>query len=84
MLRKGEDFVEYSWEDALAIVAQRVNNVEGHEIAAGIGEFESVENIQALKDFLNSLNSFNYEFRQTNFVALPNNFRSDYIFNSQI
>lgn len=27
LLRKGEDFVEYSWEDALAIVAQRVNNV---------------------------------------------------------
>jgi len=38
-MRKGEDFVEYSWEDAMAIVAQRVNNVEGHEIAAGIGEF---------------------------------------------
>ncbi len=29
-MRKGEDFVEYSWEDALAIVAQRVNSVEGH------------------------------------------------------
>ena len=29
MLRKGEDFVEYSWEDALAIVSQRVNLVEG-------------------------------------------------------
>ena len=83
-MRKGENFVEYSWEDALAIIAQRVNSVEGHEIAAGIGEFESVENIQSLKDFLNALNCFNYEFRQANFLGLPNNFRTDYIFNSQI
>jgi NADH dehydrogenase/NADH:ubiquinone oxidoreductase subunit G len=82
MLRKGEDFVEYAWEDALAIVAQRVNHVEGHEIAAGIGEFESIENIQALKDYLNSLNCFNYEFRKNNLLHLPNNFRTDYTFNS--
>jgi len=60
LLRRGDDFVEYAWEDALAIIAQRVNNVEGQEIAAGIGEFESIENIQSLKDFLNSLNCFNY------------------------
>lgn len=33
---------------------------------------------------MNALNCFNYEFRQTNFLSLPNNFRTDYIFNSQI
>lgn len=38
----------------------------------------------ALKDFLNSLNSFNYEFRSQNNLRLPNNFRNDYLFNSQI
>lgn len=43
-----------------------------------------MENIQAFKDFLNSLNSFNYEFRKHNSLALSNNFRSDYLFNSQI
>lgn len=30
------------------------------------------------------MNCFNYEFRKANFLALPNNFRTDYIFNSQI
>jgi hypothetical protein len=59
-LRKGENFVEQDWPTILAIVAQRVNLVEGKNIACGIGEFESIETIQALKDFLNSLNCFNY------------------------
>jgi hypothetical protein len=43
-----------------------------------------VENIQAFKDFLNSLNSFNYEFRSGNNLAITNTFRADYLFNSQV
>ena len=84
MLRKGENFVEHDWQTILSVIAQRVNAVDGKDIAAGIGEFESIESIQSLKDFLNSLNSFNYEFRSHNQIHLPNNFRSDYLFNSQI
>jgi NADH dehydrogenase/NADH:ubiquinone oxidoreductase subunit G len=84
LLRKGADFAEESWEDVLAMVAARIDKVEGKEIAAGIGEFESVENIQAFKDFLNALNCFNYEFRSRNNLALSSNFRSDYLFNSQV
>ena len=84
LLRRGENFVEHDWQTILSVVAQRVTAVDGKDIAAGIGEFASVESIQALKDFLNSLNSFNYEFRSQNTVHLPNNFRSDYLFNSQI
>lgn len=68
----------------MAIIAQRVNSVEGHEIAGGIGQFESVENIQAFKDYLNAMNCFNYEFRKNNLLHIPNNFRTDYVFNSQI
>lgn len=30
------------------------------------------------------MNCFNYEFRKSNSISLPNNFRSDYVFNSQI
>jgi hypothetical protein len=37
-----------------------------------------------MKDFLNGLNCFNYEFRQTNNLTIPNHFRADYLFNSQI
>lgn len=68
----------------LSIIAARIDKVDGKDIAGGIGEFESVENIQAFKDFLNSLNCFNYEFRKQNNLAVPNNFRSDYLFNTQI
>jgi NADH dehydrogenase/NADH:ubiquinone oxidoreductase subunit G len=84
LLRKGADFSEQAWEDVLAIIAARLDKVDGKDIAAGIGEFESVENIQALKDFLNSLNCFNYEFRKQGSLSIQNNFRSDYTFNSQI
>lgn len=84
LLRKGADFSEQAWEDVFAMIASRIDKVEGKDIAGAIGEFESIENIQSFKDFLNSLNCFNYEFRKSNNLALPNNFRSDYLFNSQI
>ena len=66
------------------MIASRIDKVDGKDIACGIGQFESVENIQALKDFLNALNCFNYEFRENNKLAIPNHFRADYLFNSQI
>eukprot|EP00178_Gracilaria_changii_P016390 TRINITY_DN4668_c0_g1_i1.p1 TRINITY_DN4668_c0_g1~~TRINITY_DN4668_c0_g1_i1.p1 ORF type:complete len:269 (-),score=17.73 TRINITY_DN4668_c0_g1_i1:286-1092(-) len=37
-----------------------------------------------MKDFLNALNCFNYEFRNNGNLNVSNNFRSDYLFNSQI
>lgn len=33
---------------------------------------------------MNALNCFNYEFRSQNNLELPANFRTDYLFNSQI
>ena len=84
LIRKGADFAENDWEDALSYIASKIDKVDGRDIACGIGEFESVENIQALKDFLNALNSFNYEFRHNANLSIPNNFRTDYLFNSQI
>lgn len=37
-----------------------------------------------MKDYLNALNCFNYEFRSNNNLQLSPQFRSDYLFNSQI
>ena len=42
LLRKGADFAEEAWEDIMSIIASRIDKVDGSEIAAGIGEFESV------------------------------------------
>ena len=66
------------------MIAARIDKVDGKDIAGAIGEFESVENIQAFKDFLNSFNCFNYEFRKNHSLNLNSNFRTDYLFNSQI
>ena len=68
----------------MSMIASRVDKVDGKDIACGVGEFESVENIQALKDFLNALNCFNYDFRKGSNLSVPNSFRSDFLFNSQI
>jgi NADH-quinone oxidoreductase subunit G len=51
---------------------------------AGIGEFEDVESILALKDFLNSLDCYNYEFRSGSSLAIDPTFRTNYLFNSRI
>lgn len=83
-MRRGEDFVEQDWESALSAIANRIHSVDGKDIACGVGEFECVESILAMKDFLNALNCFNYEFRKNSNFSLPTNFRTDYLFNSQI
>jgi len=36
-LRKGADFAEQDWEDALAMIASRIDKVDGKDIACGIG-----------------------------------------------
>lgn len=53
-------------------------------MAAGIGEFADAESILALKDFLNSMDCYNYEFRKNASLALDPTFRSNYLFNSRI
>lgn len=43
-----------------------------------------MESIVAFKDFLNSFNCFNYEFRKNNNINLSPAFRGNYLFNSRI
>ena len=37
LFRKGENFAEKTWEEVFSIIAQRLQSVEGDEIACGIG-----------------------------------------------
>jgi NADH dehydrogenase/NADH:ubiquinone oxidoreductase subunit G len=84
LVRDGENFVENDWQSIFSLIRSKIDKVDGNQIAAGIGEFEDVESILALKDFLNSLNSFNYEFRRDANLHLDPTFRSNYLFNSRI
>lgn len=43
-----------------------------------------MESIVAFKDFLNSFDCFNYEFRQNNNISVSPTFRGNYLFNSRI
>ena len=46
-----------SWEDALVAVAEKINAVEGGEIAGVVGGLVDAEALVALKDFLNTFDS---------------------------
>jgi NADH dehydrogenase/NADH:ubiquinone oxidoreductase subunit G len=82
--RKGETFYQRQWDEVFNEIAEKVQDVEGHEIAGAIGEFSDLESIVAFKDFLNSFDCFNYEFRRNNNIQVSPTFRSNYLFNSRI
>jgi len=46
-----------SWEDALSILAEKMNSVKGEEMAAVVGGFTDAETLVCMKDLLNARNS---------------------------
>ena len=84
LIRNGENYAECDWSDAISLIRSKVEKVDGSQIAAGIGEFEDVESILSLKDFLNSLDSYNYEFRSGSSLSVDPTFRTNYLMNSRI
>jgi NADH-quinone oxidoreductase subunit G len=62
-IRKGGKLVETSWDEALALVSSKLQEVKGEEIAAIAGNLADVESMQALKDLFTALGSPNLECR---------------------
>jgi NADH dehydrogenase (ubiquinone) Fe-S protein 1 len=60
-LIKGQNgaFEVCDWEDALAIIAEKLSNTPGSQVAAVAGGFCDAESLVSLKDFLNRLGSEN-------------------------
>ncbi|EGR28078.1 NADH dehydrogenase fe-s protein 1, putative [Ichthyophthirius multifiliis] len=77
-------YTEMLWEDAMRIIAEKLQGVSGQEIGAIIGEFSDIETITALKDFLNRLDCENFEIRGHDNLKLSADFRANYLFNSRI
>lgn len=74
---------EVSWEQALDFTAKKLAGIPGDKIAGFAGDLCAVEEMVALKDFLQARGSKNYECRVDGVLYDPRN-RAGYLFNSTI
>lgn len=73
------------WEDALALVAEKINSTAPQEIAAVAGGFSDAETLVTLKDMLNAAGCDGLYTEESFPVdAAGIDFRSNYLFNSTI
>lgn len=76
-------FEEVSWDQVIDIVAENLKANIGKNVAALAGDMADVESIFLLKTLMQKLGSANYDCRPKGSVQQAN-FRSDYIFNTEI
>ncbi|KAL0091176.1 NADH dehydrogenase Fe-S protein subunit 1 NDUFS1 [Phycomyces blakesleeanus] len=87
LVREGDRFVPYTWENALARVSEELTKAKGNSAKAIAGNLADVESMVALKDFFNRLGSENLTVDAPNGskpLSLNTDFRSNYILNSTI
>ncbi|MDE8347955.1 MAG: NADH-quinone oxidoreductase subunit NuoG [Acidocella sp.] len=72
-----------SWEEAFAVIANRIKAVPGEKIGAIIGDQCDAESMLALKDMMSALGSPNIDCRQDG-AALDASRREFYLFNTTI
>ena len=73
-----------SWNEAFALIAQKVKLAKPDRIGAIAGDLSAVEDMFALKDLLNQLGSKNYDARQRGSMIDPRWGRAAYLFNATI
>lgn len=76
-------FQAVSWRDALAVVAEAINQVKPEEIVGVAGKLSDAESMMALKDFLNRMGSNNV-WCEGNGMNPNADLRSGYLMNSGI
>ena len=72
------------WNEAFALVAQKVRSAKPDRIGAIAGDLSAVEDMFALKDMLNQLGSRNHDARQRGSMIDPRWGRAAYLFNATI
>jgi len=75
--------IESNWDDAIDLVCSKINSTDPKRIAGHIGGMCSMETINSFKNFLISLGSTNFEFREKPFYINPDQ-KINYLFNSSI
>jgi NADH-quinone oxidoreductase subunit G len=63
-IRRGGKLEEASWEEAFALIAERIEGAGADEVAAIAGDLQDVESIYAMKALLGSFGSSLHECRQ--------------------
>ncbi len=82
-VRKNGKLEAVSWDEALEVVATRINKTDAEKTAAIMGDLADCESMLALKEFMLSLGSHNIDCRQDG-AAVGEGDRGSYLFNSGI
>ncbi len=82
-IRKNNQLVESSWDDAINLISLKIKSTSSEKIAGHVGGLSSFETINSFKKFLEEINVKNYEFREKDFYVNPDQ-KMNYIFNSSI
>ncbi|MCA0302996.1 MAG: NADH-quinone oxidoreductase subunit NuoG [Proteobacteria bacterium] len=82
-VRKAGKLVEASWDDAFAVIVDKLGKIDGAKFAAIAGDQCDAESMVALKDLATALGSANIDCRQDG-AKLEGGPRGSYIFNPGI
>ncbi len=82
-VKKNNKFQKVSWDEAIKIILNKIEEIKPDEIAGHIGDMTNLENALAFKKLFKFLKSDNLEFREKKFYINPEE-KMNYIFNSSI
>ena len=82
-IKKENKLQKSSWDEAIDLIAEKIQSVHPEEIAGHIGDIINMENALAFKKLFKIFKSNNLEFREKKFYINPSE-KMNYIFNSSI
>ena len=57
-----------TWDEVIKIVSSKIKETDKDDIAAHVGDIQSLETINAFKSFLEKIGVTNYDFREKPFI----------------
>ena len=82
-IKKNNKLIKSSWDEALDVIINKLNETENSKIAGHLGDLVSLETTLAFKKFFELLESKNLEFREKKFYINSDD-KMNYLFNSSI
>ncbi|MBD1138563.1 NADH-quinone oxidoreductase subunit G [Pelagibacterales bacterium SAG-MED41] len=82
-VKKENKLQKSSWDEAIAILVEKIQSIQPDEIAGHIGDMINMENALGFKKLFNIFKSKNLEFREKNYY-INSEQKINYIFNSTI
>jgi NADH-quinone oxidoreductase subunit G len=82
-IKKDGKLVKSNWDDAIQLIAKKINSTNPMQIGAHVGDMASIETILSFKHLLKKINCTNYDFREKKFYLNPSD-KINYLFNTSI